>query len=131
MHILYGDGSSRQGLVLALTGCLAFQIGQSTSGYRVLVRNFYGGLRVRDSGPATQLDATRTLTNGTINHGEQFLNPARRDQPTTYYGPDTGVGLAIREKGKAAGEQVSWDAIFVKAAAMAAVPVRPLIEAYW
>jgi SAM-dependent methyltransferase len=88
-------------LALALIGCLAFQIGQSTSGYRVLVRNFYGGLRVRDSGPATQLDATRTLTNGTINHGEQFLNPARRDQPTTYYGPDTGVGLAIREKGKA------------------------------
>ena len=87
-------------LALALIGCLAFQVGQSTSGYRVLVRNFYGGLKVRDSGPATLLDSTRTLTHGTINHGEQFLNPARRDLPTTYYGPNTGVGLTIREREK-------------------------------
>jgi hypothetical protein len=87
-------------LALTLIGCLAFQIGQTTSGCRALVRNFYGALRVRDNGPATRLDATRTLTHGTINHGEQFLNPARRDLPTTYYGPDTGVGLAIRERGK-------------------------------
>jgi SAM-dependent methyltransferase len=87
-------------LTLALTGFLAYQIGQSTSGCRALVRNFYGALKVRDNGPATQLDATRTLTHGTINHGEQFLNPARRDLPTTYYGPDTGVGQTIRERGK-------------------------------
>src|SRR5204862_5790387 len=39
-------------------------------------------------------------THGTINHGEQFLNPMRRRLPTTYYGPNTGVGIAIREKGK-------------------------------
>ena len=87
-------------LALALTGYLAYQIGQTTSGCRALVRNFYGGLKVRDNGPATRLDTTRTLTHGTINHGEQFLNPARRDLPTTYYGPETGVGLTIRERGK-------------------------------
>ena len=34
---------------------------------------------------------------GTINHGEQFLDPTRRDLPTTYYGRNSGVGLAIRE----------------------------------
>ena len=65
---------------------------QLTADYRVTVRNFYGALRVRDSGPPSEFDATRTLTHGTINHGEQFLNPARRDLPTTYYGPNTGVG---------------------------------------
>jgi len=43
--------------------------------------------------------ATRTLTHGTITHGTQFLNPAKRDLPTTYYGPSTGVGLAIRDRG--------------------------------
>jgi SAM-dependent methyltransferase len=79
---------------------VGLQIRNSVRGTRVLVRNFYGGLKVRDNGPATQLDATRTLTHGTINHGEQFLNPARRDLPTTYYGPDTGVGLTIREREK-------------------------------
>jgi SAM-dependent methyltransferase len=87
-------------LTLALAVFVGMQIRDSVRASRELVRNFYGALRVRDSGPATQLDATRTLTNGTINHGEQFLNPARRDLPTTYYGPDTGVGLAIREKEK-------------------------------
>ena len=88
-------------LTVALAVFVGLQIRDSVRGSRELDRNFYGALKVRDNGPATQLDATRTLTNGTINHGEQFLNPARRDQPTTYYGPDTGVGLAIREKGKA------------------------------
>lgn len=87
-------------MALTLVGYLAFQVRMMTADYRVTVRNFYGALKVRDSGPATDFDATRTLTHGTINHGEQFLNPARRDLPTTYYGPNTGVGVAIREKGK-------------------------------
>jgi SAM-dependent methyltransferase len=87
-------------LTVALAVFVGIGIRDSVRGSRVLVRNFYGALRVRDNGPATQLDATRTLTHGTINHGEQFLNPARRDLPTTYYGPETGVGLAIREKQK-------------------------------
>ena len=64
----------------------------------MVVRNFYGGLRVRDNGTADTLDATRTLTHGTINHGEEYLNPARRHLATTYYGPNTGVGIAVREK---------------------------------
>ena len=87
-------------LALVLIGYLGFQLRGLTAGYRVAERNFYGSLKVRDNGPATDFDATRALTHGTINHGEQFLNPARRDLPTTYYGPNTGVGVAIREKGK-------------------------------
>ncbi|HLH20174.1 MAG TPA: fused MFS/spermidine synthase [Bryobacteraceae bacterium] len=87
-------------IAMVLIGYLGFQVRGLTADYRLAVRNFYGALKVRDSGPASDLDATRTLTHGTINHGEQFLNPARRDLPTTYYGPNTGVGVAIREKGR-------------------------------
>jgi SAM-dependent methyltransferase len=65
-----------------------------------LVRSFYGGLRVKDNGDPKAMDATRTLTHGTINHGEEYMNIARRDLPTTYYGPNTGIGIAIREKQK-------------------------------
>ena len=65
-----------------------------------MVRNFYSVLRVHDSAPSTDWAATRSLTVGTINHGEQFLDPARRDSPTTYFGPNSGVGLAIRAKQK-------------------------------
>ncbi len=88
-------------LTLALAGFVGWQIRQMVSGSRVLVRNFYGGLKVRDSGDKGSLQETRTLTHGTINHGEEYLHIARRDWPTTYYGPNTGIGLAIREKQKA------------------------------
>jgi len=71
-----------------------------TSETRLMVRNFYGGLRVHDWDPPTDWAATRSLTVGTINHGEQFLSPARRDSPTTYFGPNSGIGLAIRSKQK-------------------------------
>ncbi len=59
-------------------------------------RNFYGVVSVRDSGPASELDATRNLTHGQILHGRQYLNTARRSEPTTYYGPDSGIGLALQ-----------------------------------
>ena len=87
-------------LTVALITYLGMQIRENNQGARLLVRNFYGGLKVRDSGPEARLDAVRSLTHGTINHGEEFLNATRRDWPTTYYGPNTGVGVAIRDKQK-------------------------------
>jgi hypothetical protein len=87
-------------VALVLMGYLGYRIRQTGSGYLVMVRNFYGALKVDDTGPATDLMARRRLTHGTINHGEEYLNIARRRLPTTYYGPDTGVGIAIREKQK-------------------------------
>ena len=95
-----GAGFAAELLVLVLIGYLSYQARQLTADYRVTVRNFYGALRVRDNGTPDEFAATRTLTHGTINHGEQFLNPMRRNLPTTYYGPNTGIGLAIRSKQK-------------------------------
>jgi len=87
-------------LIAVMGGYLGEQVNNTTRNARVLVRNFYGGLRVRDSGAAISPQAVRTLTHGTINHGEEYLIPERRFLPTTYYGPNTGVGIAIREKEK-------------------------------
>jgi SAM-dependent methyltransferase len=50
-------------------------------------------INVRDSGEGP--DAMRVLSHGTIIHGKQFLEEDRRDWPTTYYGPTSGVALAI------------------------------------
>ena len=61
----------------------------------VLTRNFYGTLRVRDTGTAEEKDATRRLTHGVIMHGEQWLAPARRMDATTYYGATSGIGKVI------------------------------------
>ena len=87
-------------IALVLVGYVGHEIHQLTNGYRLAERNFYGALKVRDSGTPDSLTATRTLTHGTINHGEEFLNPIRRNWPTTYYGPNTGIGITIREKQK-------------------------------
>jgi SAM-dependent methyltransferase len=67
------------------------------NGAVVLVRNFYGALRVNDTAKTAAQDATRELTHGTINHGEQFLDPIRRHEPTTYYGPSSGIGMVLRD----------------------------------
>ncbi len=83
-------------LTVVLAGYLVTEFRNSTSDARLLVRNFYGALKVSDAGGTDGEAAIRKLTHGTIDHGEQFLDPRRRNQPTTYYGPNTGVGLAIR-----------------------------------
>ena len=56
-------------------------------------RNFYGSLRVRDTDD--EGSKIRGLIHGVINHGEQFLSGDKRTKPVTYYGPMSGVGLAM------------------------------------
>ena len=60
------------------------------------LRGFYGSLRVTQTfaipGPGIQ----RTLFSGTIQHGIQVFNDQLRHRGTSYYAPDSGVGLALR-----------------------------------
>jgi len=84
-------------LTVGLMVFLHHTVRQVTDGNRVMARNFYGVLRVVDPDDPAAQGATRSLANGMINHGEQFLDPARARTPTTYYGRESGIGLAIRE----------------------------------
>ncbi len=61
---------------------------------RIMVRNFYGGLRVQEYETGTR-DETRMLVHGTVDHGMQFTTPERQQEHITYYGPESGVALAI------------------------------------
>ena len=58
-------------------------------------RDCFGAVRVFefDEGSHTH---RRSLWHGPVSHGEQFLQPGRQLQATTYYGPESGVGLALR-----------------------------------
>ncbi len=56
-------------------------------------RNFYGALLVEDLKDEHKL---RQLSHGTITHGIQLLDPGYRQVATTYYGRESGVGLAYR-----------------------------------
>jgi SAM-dependent methyltransferase len=79
-----------------LAAALAWIYVDLGSGVRLMTRNFYASLKVYDSGNGP--DAMRVLTHGTITHGKQFIDPSRRDWPTTYYGETSGVGRAIEAK---------------------------------
>jgi len=86
-------------VAIAIAGVCGYfwnkQIEQLKEDTRVMVRDFYGTLRTKDTGPEASEDAVRRLIHGVIMHGEQYLKPERRTEPTTYYGPDSGVALAI------------------------------------
>jgi SAM-dependent methyltransferase len=62
---------------------------------QVMVRNFYGVLRVNNVAPGAVRPAMRQLLNGTIVHGAQILDAARHSLATTYFGEQSGAGVAL------------------------------------
>lgn len=62
---------------------------------RIMTRNFYGTLRVKDTGDEDDPKAMRRLMHGVIMHGEEHLAPEKRGVITTYYTRSSGVGRAI------------------------------------
>jgi len=79
----------------ALAGYLVRHEYEEHKGQRLSVRNFYGVLKIHDD-DASENNAERSLTHGTINHGSQLLSPELRYVTTSYYGENSGVGRAIR-----------------------------------
>ena len=84
---------------LALAGAcawfLALQIEEDAAGVRRMQRNFYGTLVTLDAERGDTRERVRKMFHGSVKHGEQYLSPSRRREPTSYYGPNSGVGLAI------------------------------------
>jgi spermidine synthase len=75
---------------IAVTMQLADMVGESV----VSTRNFYGTLRVVDEGSGE--DRARSLIDGVIDHGSQFLSPPRDHWVTTYYGENAGIAMAMQ-----------------------------------
>ena len=80
-------------VAVALLGLSAWQIGVEIRGARLLARNFYSSLRVVDTADGNE--PLRRLEHGGIEHGSQYLPPARRREPISYYSKTSGVGVAI------------------------------------
>jgi hypothetical protein len=85
--------------LLALGGFLAADVAWQEPGVLGASRDFYGVLRVVREQPG-QPDEYVKLVHGQIAHGLQLAAPARRAELTTYYGPSSGAGLAIRRHAK-------------------------------
>ena len=69
---------------------------QDRQGYHLMVRNFYGALRVRDDDKGTEY-ATRNLLHGTINHGSERLTEVDKYKVGSYYGLNSGIGRSMQE----------------------------------
>jgi hypothetical protein len=95
-----GHWTLRVALLVAVAlylGVLGQEEREKETGYRLIERNFYGVLHIRDDlSTSAEEYSIRTLFHGTINHGSQILDESLRYKTTSYYGEKSGVGRAIR-----------------------------------
>jgi hypothetical protein len=113
--VTWGDGWAQRALwsagsvgLLVLIVMLHAEFGRQAL---MRARNFYGSLRVTaadfddqsgvggknpNGSASTGTGPVRVLMNGRIRHGMQMMEADRRRVPTTYYGEDSGVGVALR-----------------------------------
>jgi hypothetical protein len=83
---------------VACLGCLIYLLGIHIDSQRERTleskRNFYGIMRVYENSKSN----VHALHHGRIEHGNQILDPKHKTMPTSYYGRNSGVGIAIMNK---------------------------------
>jgi hypothetical protein len=102
------------GLLLYLMLCLSGweKISQSASG--MLTRSYFGVY-----GVANRSARERILFHGTTLHGVQSMVPGRERDPTSYYAPRSGVGLALGRAGALFGPHARIDIVGLGAGRLA------------
>jgi hypothetical protein len=80
------------------------EVAAATEGVHYMARSFYGSLRTVDATDNDTNSRLRRLFNGAIQHGEQYLDAPLRDEPTTYYGRRSGIGLVLDRQERPAGQ---------------------------
>ena len=77
-----------------------YTVKEFNEGVVVMMRNFYGTLRVKEYNPPDVEYRKRSLVHGAILHGEQYLDPPYNRSATTYYKAKSGIGrmLLLKEK---------------------------------
>jgi len=89
--------------VLVILGSLragiAVQLAKEAFYHRTLAaaRDFYGVLRVQEMTLGETHQPAYRLVHGTTIHGVQAASGPLRRQPTSYFGPSSGVGLALND----------------------------------
>jgi len=83
---------------LAMIGAVALisQFGRHAEGSVAVSRNFYGVLKVEQLPNRLPEQDLIRLAHGHIEHGSQFVAPAKRRVPTAYYSEAAGVGHLMR-----------------------------------
>jgi hypothetical protein len=81
--------------LIVVGGVLIVDIAGNRASNLIASRNFYGTLAVYSVDSQDPEGQYYMLRHGQIIHGEQYSAADKRYQPTTYYGPDSGVGLVM------------------------------------
>ena len=81
--------------LLVVGGVLVVDIEGNRANSLTASRNFYGTLAVYSVDSQRPEGHYYMLRHGQIIHGEQYSAADKRRQPTTYYGPDSGIGLVM------------------------------------
>ena len=81
--------------LLVTGGVLIVDIGGNRANNLIASRNFYGTLAVYSVDSQKPEGHYYMLRHGQIIHGEQYAAADERRQPTTYYGPESGIGLIM------------------------------------
>ncbi len=85
-------------ILLAGLGGIFLDGGYALGGQRVLAasRNFFGTLTILERWPDDPEMHMRVMQHGTTYHGLQLQDPDRQTFPTSYYSPDSGIGILLR-----------------------------------
>ncbi len=78
-----------------LLGLLIREVLVAPPGTVLQHRDFHGLIRVVEIGTDELASHRIVLMHGATKHGAQFLAPELRRQPTTYFAPNTGCGIAM------------------------------------
>lgn len=83
-------------LIAVAGGFLAHHAWSRQQGALEISRSFYGTLQVKRYDARNPQNSIVHLRHGRISHGLQHVAPERQRTPTTYFAPETGIGLAMR-----------------------------------
>ena len=81
--------------LVVIGGALLVDIEGNRANSLIASRNFYGTLGVYSVDSQNPEDHYYMLRHGQIIHGEQYTAADKRYQPTTYYGPESAIGLVM------------------------------------
>ncbi len=71
------------------------QVRKDSASAVTTMRNFYGVLKVFEHNRDLPDQNYHSLVHGVTSHGLQFVSPPQSTWATTYYGPTSGIGVAI------------------------------------
>jgi hypothetical protein len=82
------------------------QLQDNKNGLVEATRNFYGTLKVRSYGEEGSLSHYLLLSHGVTTHGLQLSHPDYVTWATSYYGPNTGITMALDQFPVTAGRHI-------------------------